>query len=75
MVDFDSRQQVEGFARLLSEPGINPMEALEGLLSKRLLGPTAGFSPSTTSTCFTGSSSWVASSGGTSSGRHDLRLQ
>ena len=42
VVDFDSRQQVEGFARLLSEPGINPMETLAGLLSERLVGPTAG---------------------------------
>lgn len=42
LVDFDGRQQVEGFARLLSEPGINPMGALGGLLSERLFGPTAG---------------------------------
>ena len=42
MVDFDGRQQVEGFARLLSEPGIKPMATLVGLLSERLVGPTAG---------------------------------
>ena len=28
MVDFDGRQQVEGFARLQSQPGIKPMATL-----------------------------------------------
>ena len=42
LVDFDGRQQVEGFARLLSQPGIEPMATLDGLLSDQLVGSAAG---------------------------------